>query len=205
MSTPAPPRPAGTLQAAQQQLDELEALIQRMLAVPSVPSDEPTPEPESPNERPSDEVSAVSVGEAMETVVPPAFEPLPEPLHLPSQEATKVLVPTPNPIFPVPPEGDIPAAAEQPPFPTMDREEAPPPEEPESPRTPGGRLPRARARRQGVLVRCNYAFDRWTFPLGRAGHWLRSPTGRDILGWSGVALLIVAVLWALLDWVGWTW
>src|SRR5579864_3916668 len=91
MSTPAPPRPAGTLQAAQQQLDELEALIQRMLSVPTLPADEPPgPEPETPRERPSDEDAAAEV---VETVVPPAFEPLPEPLHLPSQEVTKVLTP----------------------------------------------------------------------------------------------------------------
>lgn len=43
MSTPAPPRPPGALHAAQQQLDELDALIQRMLTLPTNPGDEPAP------------------------------------------------------------------------------------------------------------------------------------------------------------------
>jgi hypothetical protein len=53
--------------------------------------------------------------------------------------------------------------------------------------------------------RANQVFDRWTYPLGTTGHWLRSAEGRDILGWLGIALLMVALVWGVLDWMGWIW
>jgi hypothetical protein len=34
--------------------------------------------------------------------------------------------------------------------------------------------------------------------LGPLGAWLRGEQGRSLLGWSGIAMLTVAVIWALL-------
>lgn len=55
------------------------------------------------------------------------------------------------------------------------------------------------------LVWSNRAFDRCAGHLGASGRWLRGPRGRTWIGWSGVALLASAVAWAWLEWMGWTW
>jgi hypothetical protein len=55
------------------------------------------------------------------------------------------------------------------------------------------------------LVWSNRAFDRCAGRFGAAGRWLRGPRGRALVGWSGVALLVSATAWAWLEWMGWTW
>jgi hypothetical protein len=55
------------------------------------------------------------------------------------------------------------------------------------------------------LVWCNRAFDSLTLWLGPAGRWLRSPAGRSWLGWIGLGLLAGATAWALVNEFGWTW
>jgi hypothetical protein len=52
---------------------------------------------------------------------------------------------------------------------------------------------------------CNEAFDRCTVALGPRGQWLRARGGRTLLGCSGVALLLLALLLLINDWLGWTW
>ena len=52
------------------------------------------------------------------------------------------------------------------------------------------------------VTRC---FDRCTVPLGAPGRWLRGPTGKSLLGWVGLLLLAVVGGIALHDWFGWTW
>jgi hypothetical protein len=49
---------------------------------------------------------------------------------------------------------------------------------------------------------CNHLFDRATRPLGSLGRWLRSVPGRSALGWVGVTLWVAAILWGLLKWIG---
>jgi len=58
-------------------------------------------------------------------------------------------------------------------------------------------------RRPVLLI--NRAFDRCTRWLGPPGRWARSQQGRGLLGWVGVILLVVAVTWVLLDGMGWFW
>jgi len=55
------------------------------------------------------------------------------------------------------------------------------------------------------LVWSNRAFDRCAGRFGAVGRWLRGPRGRALVGWSGVALLVSAGAWAWLEWMGWTW
>jgi hypothetical protein len=51
----------------------------------------------------------------------------------------------------------------------------------------------------------NRNFDRATVPLGALGRWLRGPSGKSLLGWAGLLLLAIAGGIALHDWFGWTW
>jgi hypothetical protein len=53
------------------------------------------------------------------------------------------------------------------------------------------------------LLWINQAFDGSTTILGPAGVLLRSQVFRALLGLSGVALMVLAVVWFLKDWLGW--
>jgi hypothetical protein len=55
------------------------------------------------------------------------------------------------------------------------------------------------------LLACNELFDRGTEILGHRGHWLRESGGRIVVGYTGVALLILTLGCVLKDWLGWTW
>jgi len=55
------------------------------------------------------------------------------------------------------------------------------------------------------LLRLNESFDRMAARLGRTGQWLRSRPGRRTLGAAGLALIALALVWCLHDWLGWTW
>jgi hypothetical protein len=56
-----------------------------------------------------------------------------------------------------------------------------------------------------LLVAVNQLFDAFTYPLGPPGRWLRGPSGRACVGWAGVTLLVVAAAWTLLEWLAWIW
>jgi hypothetical protein len=270
MSTPGP-TPTNGLQSAQQQLDELEVLIQRMLTLPSEPPENsplpelgdvatppsappPAPPPEPPASVPSVPALAQEVLALpdFEESLPPLLEEFAAPAALPPvfEEALPGVADPARParmfeddLTPLPsfefghdgietsdylPPPDLSAPPEPGPVSWRDivRSEAPPTEEertrgadktprpvrtggtfsarePEEVKEPGG-VRHAPARR-GVLIRANQAFDRWTYPLGATGHCLRSAEGRDILGWFGIALLMVALVWGVLDWMGWIW
>jgi hypothetical protein len=62
---------------------------------------------------------------------------------------------------------------------------------------------------RGLVLRplywTNRAFDRGTDWLGGPGRWLRGPRGRAVLGWVGVLLLALALGWQVLAWLGWGW
>jgi len=55
----------------------------------------------------------------------------------------------------------------------------------------------------GFIDWINRLFDGTTFFLGPPGRWLREPAGRSILGWIGIGCLIAALVWGFLDLVGW--
>jgi hypothetical protein len=55
------------------------------------------------------------------------------------------------------------------------------------------------------LFWCNRAFDLATVLLGPLGRWLRGPGGRALLGWCGLLLLVLAAAWMVLVGMGWTW
>lgn len=51
-------------------------------------------------------------------------------------------------------------------------------------------------------ARINRLFDRGTRPLGPLGRWLRSTSGRRTLGWLGLGLWMAAIVWGVLKWIG---
>jgi hypothetical protein len=51
----------------------------------------------------------------------------------------------------------------------------------------------------------NQAFDRATRWFGPLGRWLRGPSGRSLLGWGGLLLLAAALAWLAAEGLDWTW
>ena len=212
MSDPTPPRPGTPAHSTRQQLDELEALMQQMLALPVNEIGADTgPIPELPS-------FALSEGpvtpEETQAPSPPAGSPAlgsreTIPWHPPILAAETAAAPWPD---------RRPEASEQngarstlavlsdsPPLPAGRYRLAPlaVAEETDSPGK-GQRLPRAGWWFRS-LVWSNRTFDRGAAQLGRPGRWLRGPRGRTWLGWMGVVFLVAALAWGILDVMGWTW
>jgi hypothetical protein len=220
MSTPLPPQ-QGTPgpNATRQLLDELDVLMQQMLAVPinDLGEDAP-PQPEQNASRP-------------EPARPPAPEPAPAPRPLPELFGSRLItvhepsaLPPPHrPPEALPSEADLAkahersAAAEMPSFPHWTP--APPAAREPVPRpAPAEALPEAPPRRPlpnrpppipGWWVRSllwsNHTFDQCTSWLGPPGRWLQGTAGRLLLGWLGIMLFLAAVAWALANGFDWTW
>lgn len=51
----------------------------------------------------------------------------------------------------------------------------------------------------------NSGFDWCVSLLGPGGRWLHRPSGRNFLGVSGLAFIGLALAWLIKDWLGWTW
>ena len=222
MSTPAQPPADGTTHPTRQQLDELDALIKRMLTLPV----------DEAGEEPASAPAARAAGPAPERLdreapqVPPAR---PESPAAPDfREAGRETAHTS-----AQPTDAAPPAAEQaragmawseairrPGRPDdEDASERPAPQSTTSisdmfsalrrevSATPAPEPPRrsSAAVLLGPLVWMNAAFDRGTTWLGPGGAWLRGPGVRAVLGWTGLALLAAAVAWAIVGWIGWTW
>jgi hypothetical protein len=103
MSTPAPPRSPGALQAAQQQLDELDALIQRMLTLPANPAEEPAPVEESaPTEVPTRAETPARVEEPSRVEAPETRVEMPS-IETPSKPAADAPLRSPRKLADLPP------------------------------------------------------------------------------------------------------
>lgn len=183
MSTPPSPRSPTPLLPTRQQLDELDSLLQRMLALPV--------------NQLEDDFGSSDPGPAVPLPAPVA----PPVVAGPTSPSASVSRP-PNP-SPPPPGEKRTEPADRPSQPAPATEEA----RPDIRRghghrlAPAGRLPAGRWVRP--LVWGNRVFDRWAARLGRPGHWLRQPRGRTLLGWTGLLFLAAALTLVLLDWIGW--
>lgn len=194
MSSPSRTLP-GSLHPTRQQLDELDALMQRMLALPVSPADEEvlrpagTSKPAAPASQPSEAARAGGVAPAPEPApadLDLAFPPLPfEAVTGP--EPPRVAAPDPSAFADLAkPEAVVTKV-------TIERE--PPPI-----------LVRVRvAWWLQPLAACNRAFDGVTVVLGPLGRWLATPGGRAFLGTTGLLLAAGAAGWTLLDCLGWIW
>jgi hypothetical protein len=186
MSTPVSPRSSGSSSPTRQQLDELDALLQRMLALPVAPGDEADQAVEPPP--PAAETSAPVNGSlpaaeeftvrtlALIRLDPPGTETPPHPDPAAPEDGADAAVTEPVP---------EPAAAGEPVPELPGRERRP---------LPGWLRP---------VVWANRAFDQVAGCLGAPGRWLRRPWGRTLLGLAGLLLLAAAVGWIVLDRMGW--
>ncbi len=214
--TPKTPSDA-SLQSTKQMLDELDALMEKMLALPVNDLDDaaafPAPtltllEPPSvPNPAPAQSEPAAQTTQQAVREAPSL--------------ALRAGVAAPEPAVPLPfnpPHFELPAAPAS--EPESLQFDAPAPEPLTNEVMPVSVLSNFEPLLQEIadpptslqtrwlyqpLMLVNQGFDRTTLVLGGAGRWLRSEAGRMLLGLSGIALMVAAVVWLLKDWLGWNW
>lgn len=190
MATPTPnpdaiPEPDGN--AAM--LAELDALLERMMALPVSPSDDIDALPVRRTETPPDDMAIITVTEAGAQAPPPergtptvptvstATDDLYFKALLAEQHPEPIRPPEPVAVHSTPPD------LATPPLPSPAPEELAPP---------------------APLAWPNRLFDRAMQPLGKPGRWLSGPAGRNWLGWSGVLMLVVVAGLAVSDYLAWT-
>jgi hypothetical protein len=171
----ATPRPTNPAQPTRQQLDELEALMQQMLALPVNELDKESGGGTASlhDSIPAHDESAV-----------PTWQPGPAP-DLSQAVASQPVGPRPE---------SSPSVAVQS-APTWGRKVL---------RTAAPQRRFRGEWLLAPLVWSNRTFDRTMMRLGRPGRWLRSRQGRTVLGWLGVVLLAAALARAIIDVIGWT-
>ncbi|HVK11855.1 MAG TPA: hypothetical protein VM597_23990 [Gemmataceae bacterium] len=184
---------AGSNLPTRQQLDEIDTLLRRMLSLPALGSD---PEPAPP--------AASTYGPTIREI-PPATPPSPGD---PVVHSWRVEWPHAAPPAPVPEATPTVAAWGSPattpyaravpvnpvPAPGVTFVEQPPPSR-LAPPVPGYLWP--------ALV-VNWVFDALSYLLGPLGAWLRG-SGRPVLGWTGVVMILAAAGWAFGEWAGYDW
>jgi hypothetical protein len=216
-------------------LDELDALMQRMLAVPVQPPEEmlpparqEPPPPQTPRPQEVATVPAAPVTVAAPTVERPREEPVvvPAPLIVragpvdfvpPAEPAeTEMSAPTylplgAEPLLPIiykrPKNGSVAVPATRIAPPALPPQKALEPLAPARPAWLNPALARTAPPPQAgwfgrQLQIVNRSYDRATEMLGTPGRWLRSDAGRSILGWTGLAMLVAAVVWAAVRFLG---
>jgi hypothetical protein len=203
MSTPATPRSSGN--PTREQLDDLDALLQRMLDLPVNRLEEEAgenvvpPMPQPPAEALVTVVESPAVSKPAKHARP--AEAAPRSSEHPGANGT------PRPMVALDAAssrnvGTKPSAnrsQEAPPAPTL----ALPPEFSQAkPPVASGQWV---ALGLDSLLALNGAFDRGAERLGTAGRWLQGPRGRTALGVTGLCLIGLALLLLALDWFGWTW
>jgi hypothetical protein len=184
-----------------QQLDELDALMQRMLALPVELPEEPLNSPVS------DDAFAFSVEDPAANDNNSAIRhdySADDSRNEPPASATDVVISPPS-------------VENLERWVSSSRTPATPFAELDSPQTVEMKLAQSRrtsaenARGLRVawpaypLLWVNWAFEGSTAWLGPIGRWLRGPGGRALLGWSGLLLLAAALAWLAWDGLGWTW
>ncbi|MCI0377278.1 MAG: hypothetical protein L0215_06720 [Gemmataceae bacterium] len=205
------PSTEARLQSTRQLLDELDALMERMLALPVNDADGPMPA--LPELAPAPTVSATL------TVLPPSLSPTGAkgevagelPLHRPERAQTNPSVFRESSLENQPQyatEGTASRALAQEESPDEFLDVAPPPIMTLQPPSITPASPPTRSWGSWIyhpVLWFNLIFDRLTMLLGGPGEWLRSRHGRSVLGFAGLTLLALAVGWFLKDWLGWTW
>jgi hypothetical protein len=215
------PQPSGDVHPTRQQLDELDALLRRMLDLPVSPPEEargphteetPTQPPEAPKlrESASPPVSYVVVQTAQKeqpeesSAAGPADTKGEAESWIPFRSSWQPSAQTWGPLAESwhHARGGRPAAPHSEelgpttPSPVVAVVAAHPSVPAMPPRTVTWRGP-WHERTLAPLIWFNRAFDACLAPLGRPGRWLRGPTGRLVLGFVGLACVGAAVVRAL--------
>lgn len=206
-----------SLQSTKQMLDELDALMEKMLTLPVNDLDEASPFPPPLVKEPalsatltllepSDALPAPAVSkepastpsyQMPEEEVGPATVDAPQSFNPPHFEMARMETSEAEPLrfeMPEPLTNEVAPGSVLPKLEPLMKEIAEPPAS--SLQTQWLYLP---------LVWVNQGFDGTTLMFGGAGRWLRGEAGRMLLGLSGVALMLAAVIWFLKDWLGWNW
>jgi len=210
------PTPAAHL-PTRQQLDEIDALLRRMLTLPPL-AGEAAPEPaappaslpapaagltypaptirEVPAPRPPMPGEPVVQEWRVGWTAPPAPPPSvvawgsPVPLAMPAEDpnhANATPAYQPNPYQIAAPTSPTPVTAPAYPF-----------HAPASAATP------TISPLLWPLVALNVTFNVLTYLLGPLGSWLRGP-GRTLIGWLGIGMILAAGVWAVGEWYGYDW
>jgi hypothetical protein len=185
-----------TTTSTRQMLDELDALMERMLALPVNDLDEAA---QTPLPRPtlSATLTVIDAPDAETQEPPPTAEPLVNLAYLqetsdgePASAATQQLSETPDNGLTAPsyPWGVVtaPSVAE------------------------AAVAPLKRPRRSfagwvlSPVIAFNRGFDGWLERFGFVGAWFRRPSGRLALGIAGLGMLASAIAWFLYDLASWT-
>lgn len=182
----------GSLQSTKQMLDELDALMDRMLSLPVTEAEEAPPLPEKP-----------AVLSAKLTLLEAPVQPPPLPPALD--------VPRPNP--PVNPphfatqnarsESAIPVVEPPPQPPVLTNDVTPPSVMPQIEPLLAETQSAPASLGFSPLVWINECFDRVVGAFPGIGTLLRSPSGRGALGFLGIVLSAAAFGWLLKDLLGW--
>jgi hypothetical protein len=207
MSSAKPPqgKEPASLQSTRQMLDELDALMERMLALPVNDLEDAVAPPRDIVHMPTVSATLTVLESPVEAEEAPAPKEPPAPPRekFPSYitdlgAAPKTDLPELSPFD----ANAIPEEVIPPSIMTLPATRALPP----PPVTPL-RLPRRSLASLCLqpLLWFNRGFDRGATLLGWPGQWLRGPRGRNFLGLTGVALLVAAGLWLVKDWLGWIW
>ena len=195
-------------QQTRQQLDELDALLQRMLSLPLHAADPAySAEPMSPESfaplpptLPQSSVRTRPAGavQAWRMAAPtPANDP-PLAMAVDSAEAVQAMSAAPYPYSLV---FGQPLPAESPP--PLAEAVAAPPSRPVTPPVWAIAVPAYEEPSRSLLGFpfrvLNFVFDIPTYLLGPLGTGLRHPIGRNILGWLGIVMILGAIGWAAAD------
>ncbi|MFO0804674.1 MAG: hypothetical protein U0791_16320 [Gemmataceae bacterium] len=158
-----------------QQLDELDALLQRMLTLPLSPGEQPPAAPQSYAQAPALRLTTAPP----EPAKPFVFEPPPAPPPLPAPEPATPIIER-KVVAPSTQIRSMPLPAAPKPAATAPAPDSAPPSEP----VPFFLWP---------LVGVNWLFDSIMGLFGPPGWLVRSGLGKNILGLSGVALILLTV------------
>jgi len=206
---PAPPLADGVeppdpdAESSKALFEELDALLERMLALPVSYLEE---NDHTTGERGPHEVPLITIAEAMLDPNPPYSAPLPPVTATDEAFCSRAAFDPPPVEPPAPPAHEPPPEARTSPLPPH---ESGPVDSSSVSVRPLAKPPRIFVPPPPPLllplVWCNRAFDGLTWPLGPIGRWLRGRGGRRVLGFTGLLMFVAACGLFLNDWFGWTW
>lgn len=195
---------AGTMPQTRQQLDEIDTLLRRMLALPPLVGETPPAAPPPPSS-----YAPPHIRETPPAVAPAPGDPVVQSWRVEWPAAAAPVAPPPPSVVSWGAAVAAPAPPAAPPYavsmPHVQQSAPPPVQGPTfvdqpppsqlAPPLPGHLWP---------AVGVNWVFDALSYLLGPVGSWMRG-SGRPTLGWVGVLLLLAAAGWAVGEWTGVEW